>query len=302
MAEDGLEIRQMKPEEITQAVDIWKEQGLEEGEHNVHIWYEVDPEGFYVAVDTSTDQVVGCCAAVRQHESLFFVGMYAVRKSHQGRGIGPRIWKVLMDRVGDCNAGLNAVPKHLSTYRDRAGFSFLEPFSTIVYNTTHITPEALPAPTDDLRVVSVDEDHLSKIFDYDTEVHGYERHKAVKLTMQDTDGLARVVVRRGDDGEDVICGFGKISTNILGGALAGPLYADDREAAGVLLRELVENFEPSESSLTMMVLDCNDDACAVAEDLGLKEYMKVPRCYRIEGVPATFEKIYAQHDLNFTTF
>ncbi|XP_064455874.1 uncharacterized protein LOC135366857 [Ornithodoros turicata] len=302
MAEDGLEVRQMRPEEISQAVDIWKEQGLEEGENNVKIWYEVDPEGFYVAVDTDTEQVVGTCAAVRQHESLFFVGMYAVRKSYQGRGIGPRVWQVLMNRVGENNAGLNAVPKHLSTYRDRAGFSYLEPWSTLVYNTTNVTPEKLQPSSEGLRVVPIDDDILPKLIEYDTEIHGYDRHKAVTLTLQDEDGCARAVVRQGDDGEDVVCGFGKLSANILGGALASPLYADDRDAAGVLIRELVENFEPSKHSLTMMVLDCNDDACALAEDLGLSHYMKVPRCYRIEGVQASLEKIYAQHDLNFTTF
>lgn len=302
MAEDGLEVRLMRPDEIEQAVAIWKEQGLEEGQNNVKIWYEVDPEGFYVAVDTNTDQVVGTCAAVRQHETLFFVGMYAVRKSYQGRGIGPRVWQVLMNRVGDHNAGLNAVPKHLTTYRDRAGFSFLEPWSTLVYNTTSVSPENLPASVEGLRVVPITDDILSKLVDYDAEIHGYNREKAVTLTLQDEDGCSRAVLRRDDEGEDVVCGFGKLSANILGGALASPLYADDREVAGVLLRELIENFQASMHSLTMMVLDCNEDACALAEEAGLSHYMKVPRCYRIQGVQASLGKIYAQHDLNFTTF
>lgn len=61
--------------------------------------------------------MVGSCAAIRQREDLYFVGLYAVRTELQGRGIGMKMWEYAMKRVGDSNAALNAVPKHLSTYR-----------------------------------------------------------------------------------------------------------------------------------------------------------------------------------------
>lgn len=51
-----LQIRNMKSDEILQAVDIWREQGLEQGMNNVSIFYQVDPEGFFVAVDTRTGE------------------------------------------------------------------------------------------------------------------------------------------------------------------------------------------------------------------------------------------------------
>ncbi|EEC00420.1 conserved hypothetical protein [Ixodes scapularis] len=300
--EDWLQIRDMRPHEICQAVDIWKEQGLEQGMNNVSIFYQVDPEGFFVAVDTRTGEVVATCACMRQRPSLYFVGMYAVRKKLQGRGIGVRLWKTMTQRFGDCNAGLNAVPKHLSTYRDRAGFGFVEPWNTLVYNTVTVTPEKLPAQTDDLRVVPIDEELLPQVIAYDALVHCFDREATVTLTVTDTDGFSKAVLRRQDDGEDLVCGFGKISSNILGGAMVGPLYAKDPEAAGALLRCLVESNPLSRVSLTMMVVDCNPDACSLAEDLGLKHYMKVPRCYRKESVPARLEQVYAQHDLNFCTF
>lgn len=64
-----------------------------------------------------TGEVVGSCAAIKQKDDLYFVGLYAVRLALQGRGIGMKMWDYAMRRIGDSNAGLNAVPKHLSTYR-----------------------------------------------------------------------------------------------------------------------------------------------------------------------------------------
>lgn len=71
---------------------------------------------FIVPVST-LGEVLGSCAAIRQKEGLYFVGLYAVRTKLQGRGIGMKMWDYAMKRVGDSNAGLNAVPKHLSNYR-----------------------------------------------------------------------------------------------------------------------------------------------------------------------------------------
>ncbi|KAH7964887.1 hypothetical protein HPB49_002276 [Dermacentor silvarum] len=54
--EEHLLIRHMRPDELKQAMDIWKEQGLEESENNVSTFYQVDPEGFFVTVDTRTGE------------------------------------------------------------------------------------------------------------------------------------------------------------------------------------------------------------------------------------------------------
>ncbi|KAH9370965.1 hypothetical protein HPB48_013389 [Haemaphysalis longicornis] len=281
---DNMLIRHMRPDELKQAMDIWKEQGLEESENNVSTFYQVDPEGFFVTVDTRTGQVVATCACVRQHESLFFVGMYAVRKHLQGRGIGTRLWRTMARRMGDCNAGLNAVPKTPQHVQGPRG----------IRSRRHV--EHLARPSEQLRAVPIDADLLPQVIAYDALVHCYNREKAVTYTVYDPDGFARAVVRRRrEDGREVVCGFGKIGTNILGGAMMGPVYAADREAG--------RHGNPlTRVSLTMMVVDCNPDAVQLAELMGLESHMHVPRCYRKAIVPARFEQIFAQHDLNFSAF
>ncbi|KAL3245458.1 hypothetical protein MRX96_046913 [Rhipicephalus microplus] len=325
----------MRPDELKQAMDIWKEQGLEESENNVSTFYQVDPEGFFVTVDTRTGECsIEMCvslnsvreprddkegsrrglavkarvgwwprapasASTRRYSSS---ACTRCASTYRGRGIGIRLWRAMARRLGDCNAGLNAVPKHLSTYRDHAGFGHLDTWNTLVYSGTAVSTDKLARPTEELRAVPVTANLLPQVIAYDALVHCYNREKAVTYTVYDTDGFARAVVRRRPDGSEVVCGFGKIGTNILGGAMMGPLYAEDRRAADVLLRALVDGNPLTRVSLTMMVVDCNPDGVGLAEDLGLESHMRVPRCYRKAIVPARFEQIFAQHDLNFSAF
>ncbi|CAN7942471.1 unnamed protein product [Ixodes pacificus] len=296
--DNWLECRNMNSDEVCQVVDIWKEHGMIQGEDNVKKFFEVDPEGFFVTVDKRTGQVVATCACVRQNPSLFFLGQYAVRKRLQGQGVGPRLWKFMEHRLGDCNAGLCTTPNSLPMYRDKAGLPHVESWTTIVYRASTVTPERLPTPPDDLRVVSIDEALMPKVIAYDALVHGYERGRMISLTMADGKGISRAVIRR-QGGDDVICGFGKISSNNSQGAVVGPIYARDREVAAVLLRNLVENKPEARVMVAMFVPNCNRDACSIAEDLGLTEGVTLPRCFRKEGVALRLELVYAQHDANF---
>ncbi|CAN7950224.1 unnamed protein product [Ixodes pacificus] len=120
----------------------------------------------------------------------------------------------------------------------------------------------------------------------------------ISLTVADGKGISRAVVRR-QGGDDVICGFGKINSNNSQGAVVGPIYARDREVAAVLLRNLVENKPEARVMVAMFVPNCNRDACSIAEDLGLTEGVRLPRCFRKEGVALRLELVYAQHDTNF---
>lgn len=298
-------IRPLRTDEVRYAVEIWKEQGLEEGVNTLQLWHKTDPEGFIGAVDKDTGEVLGSCAAIRQKEGLYFVGLYAVRTKLQGRGIGMKMWDYAMKRVGDSNAGLNAVPKHLSNYRDRAGFSHVAPWNTWVYASPwkDVTLEKLISASDDSvtlrRCYPGDDATLSLLVDYDEKVHNFRRENAIRTTMNDDDGCLMVAFK----GSGACAGFGKISTNIQEGALVGPLYADDIMVAQHILHSLVSDFAPARVTVTAFAMDGNPDSCRLCEELGLQRLMAVPRCYRETGVPqADFSKIFAHHTLNFSLF
>ena len=48
-------IRKMLPQDTSQAVDIFGQHGLHEGRHSVVNFLQIDPDGFYVAVNDDND-------------------------------------------------------------------------------------------------------------------------------------------------------------------------------------------------------------------------------------------------------
>ncbi|XP_067137432.1 uncharacterized protein [Centruroides vittatus] len=290
-------VRKMEEKDIPQVVDIWKETGLAEGVHCVDSWFGFDPDGFYVAANDE-GFVYGVCSAVNLNQNLSFLGLYAVRNEFQKKGIGLKIWKVAMQHVGERNAGLNSVPEHLHTYRDLAGFSIVTKWQSIVYESNNICPDNLLKSLKSVEVKTIDESILDDVIDYDCKVHGFDRSKIVRLSTNETGSVA--VAAKTERG---VCGYGSITKNIQGTSLVGPLYADSREVAEILLWHLIQKFPTTlEDGLTIMAIDCNPHAVEVANTLGLKKMMEVPRCYRKNEVAANFNKIYGQHALNFSTF
>lgn len=290
-------VRKMKEEDIPQVVDIWKETGLAEGAHCVESWFGFDPEGFFVAANEE-GLVYGVCSAVNLNRDLSFMGLYAVRSQYQKRGIGLKIWKAAMEHVGDRNAGLNSVPEHLHTYRDLAGFSIVTTWQSIVYESHNIHPDRLLKNLESVQVTIIDDTVLDYVIDYDSKIHGFDRSKIVRLSTNETGSVA--VAAKTQQG---VCGYGSITKNIQGTSLVGPLYADSREVAELLLWHLIQKFPSTmKDGLTMMAIDCNPYAVEVANTLGLKKMMEVPRCYRKKEVAADFHKIFGQHALNFSTF
>ncbi|KAM7302251.1 hypothetical protein ISCGN_017768 [Ixodes scapularis] len=245
--------------------------------------------------------LVGTCCCVMQHPSLFSIGFYYVRRKLRGCGFGLRLWTAMSQRLGDSNASLNCTAKELGLYRNRLGYPFVQPWAILVYVSSALTPEKLPEPSNELRVVPVDRTLLPHVIAYDTSVHCYDRTETVTLTVRDANGLTRAVVQR-KSGQDVVCGFGRIGRCTLGGAIVGPIYAEHPDFAGVLLRTLVEGYPLARDRLCIKVLGCNPGGTRLAQTLGFVDCTEVLRCYRKQTVHVRFEEIYVVHDISFCTF
>ncbi|OTF76728.1 GNAT family acetyltransferase-like protein, partial [Euroglyphus maynei] len=145
-------VRQMTIEDVTTVLEIWAKNNLHEGTQTIQSFMVQDPEGFIVAeqiydpddddleenpsqtTDNDEDSVstkktkignspvIGMCVGIFVHPTIAFIGLYGVQPELHGRGIGLAMWKQMMNHIGSLNAGLYAVPEHLTMYRDRAGF------------------------------------------------------------------------------------------------------------------------------------------------------------------------------------
>lgn len=50
MGEVKYTVRNMSKEDVPEALDVWRETGIQEGKHSLYTWLEVDPEAFKIAV------------------------------------------------------------------------------------------------------------------------------------------------------------------------------------------------------------------------------------------------------------
>ncbi|PRD33038.1 UNVERIFIED_CONTAM: hypothetical protein NCL1_18632 [Trichonephila clavipes] len=295
-------IRPMKKEEIPAVLDLWRETGLSEGTYSLDTWFAHDPDGFYVAV-TDDGTVLGACAGILQNKDLAFIGLYVVQSVYQRRGIGKKIWNAVMERIGDRNAGVNPVPSQLSNYRDRSGFPVQTSWCSIesVANEVNLSQMNADVPEVDVQVLTLeDNDVLNNVICYDADICGYSRGNLIPLLCEQKDSITMVATKT-EDGE--VCGYGNIKKNIKGGTTVGPLYADSADIAEKILFELIKAFPSSEKGkMIIMLMDCNESAMKLMNRIGFNDGEDIARLYRKEEVPVKYDKIFSQHNLNFSVF
>lgn len=120
------------------------------------------------------------CVGIFVHPTIAFIGLYGVQPELHGRGIGIAMWKRMMDHIGSLNAGLYAVPEHLTMYRDRAGFQNPDDRMLIIYESDqddHLNVDILVNSIPETKIHLITTEWYNKVIDYDAHVHGYIRAK-----------------------------------------------------------------------------------------------------------------------------
>lgn len=208
-----------------------------------------------------------------------------------------------MERIGDRNAGVNPVPEQLENYRDRAGFPIQSDWLSVVCVAKEIPLSEMltELPGISIKVLEPeDSEATNKTTQYDAEVFGFSRGRLISLLCREKDAVTVIATNTHDD---LVCGYGTIKQNIKGNALVGPWYADNSSIAELILYHMVKAFPPAQSKgVTLMTVDCNEDAIALVDKLGFKREEGTARLYRNEEVEVQFQKVYGQHNLNFSVF
>lgn len=299
MSDLSYTVRVMQKEDIPQALDVWRETGLQEGTHCLYTWLEVDPEGFNVAV-TDSGEVIGICCGVVQHEDLAFVGIYAVREKYRGLGIGIKVWNACMEHIGSRNAALNAIPHKTELYRTKGGFPVVETRWTCVVNETNVSRVDHQVLSDEapegVDIQPFQESHLPSMYEYDLALMGYNRELALRLNCSEQDSRTLVAFK---DGKCV--GFGTIKISCHNAGQVGPLYADDAAVAEVMLRRLIVSL-PQATGFAMMTVSSNPAANEFIKRMGCPTAEECPRLYKKKIIDVEFNKVFAHFDLNFSPY
>jgi hypothetical protein len=268
----------MRPDEISIAVDWAAAEGWNPGLADDACFATVDPQGFLVGeIDGETAATVSC---VNYSASFAFLGFYIVRADLRGRGYGLRIWNAAIAHAGPRVIGLDGVAAQQQNYR-KSGFELA--YANIRYGGTVAAPEA-PRAQVNAQVIALSEIPLAVVEAYDATLFPAPRPAFLRAWIGAPGHVGRAVMRDGR-----LAGWGVIRPSRKGRKI-GPLVADDRAAAEVVLSALLAGAGSGEIFLD--VPGINHDAVALAQDLGLAPVFETARMYTGAIPPLRLERIF----------
>ena len=272
----------MRPDEISIAVDWAAAEGWNPGLADDACFATVDPQGFLVGeIEGETAATVSC---VNYSASFAFLGFYIVRADLRGRGYGLRIWNAAIAHAGPRVIGLDGVVAQQQNYR-KSGFELA--YANIRYGGTIAAPEAPRAQVNaqvNAQVIALSEIPLADVEAYDATLFPAPRPAFLRAWIGAPGHVGRAVMRDGR-----LAGWGVIRPSRKGRKI-GPLVADDRAAAEVVLSALLAGAGSGEIFLD--VPGINHDAVALAQDLGLAPVFETARMYTGAIPPLRLERIF----------
>src|SRR6267142_4109214 len=199
-----------------------------------------------------------------------------MRQDVRGRGHGLRMWKQAIAHAGGRVIGLDGVVAQQQNYR-MSGFELA--YANVRYGGTVVAPDA-PQPG----VIALTEVPLATVEAYDATVFPAPRTAFLRAWIGSPGHVGRALVRDGG-----LAGWGVIRPCRKGRKI-GPLVADDRAAAEVVLSALLTSVGGGEIFLD--VPGINRDAIALAQDLGLAPVFETARMYTDAIPPLRLERIF----------
>jgi hypothetical protein len=271
---DGLSIRTMRSDEVSIAVNWAAAEGWNPGLADAACFAAADPEGFFVGeLDGAPAATISC---VNYDARFAFLGFYIVREDLRGRGFGLRIWNAAIAHAGARVIGLDGVKAQQQNYR-KSGFELA--YANVRYGGIVAAPKAPMAD-----VVALSDVPLARVEACDATVFPASRSTFLRAWIGSPGHVGCALVR---DGE--LAGWGVIR-RCRKGRKVGPLVADDRGAAEVILSALLARAGGGEIFLD--VPGVNRDAVALAQDLGLAPVFETARMYTGAIPPLRLERIF----------
>ena len=261
-ATDGLQIRPMRPDEIPVAIDWAAAEGWNPGLADAACFATVDPQGFLIGeIEGEPAATVSC---VNYGPSFAFLGFYIVRADLRGRGLGLQIWNAAIAHAGSRVIGLDGVVAQQENYR-KSGFKLA--YANIRYGGTVAPLPVAPRPD----VMPLNNIPLADVEVYDATVFPAPRPAFLRAWIGTPGHIGRALVRDGR-----LAGWGVIRPCRTGRKI-GPLVADDRAAAEIVLSALLAAAGGGEIFLD--VPGPNRDAVELAQGLGLVPVFETARMY-----------------------
>lgn len=245
--------------EVAHVLDWAAAEGWNPGLDDAAAFYEADPQGFFVAeVDGAP---VAAISVVNHTPEFAFLGLYIVRPSHRGRGIGLGLWQHALEHAGGRTVGLDGVPEQQENY---AASGFAHAGATIRFT----------GPLDP-KVASLREGRgqdIPALVGHEARASHGPKEAYLSAWFQNTPNRRTFVDRRADR----IVGLCTVR-KCRQGAKIGPLMAEDASGAERLLRHAASIFP---GDISVDVPEGSTGLSELCTRLGLQPGFRTARMYR----------------------
>jgi GNAT superfamily N-acetyltransferase len=270
---EEFKIRKMSREEVEFAVEMAATEGWNPGTHDGKIFYETDPEGFFMA--EVSGKPVGCASAVAYDDSFGFLGFYVVKPEFRGRGIGTKLTEKCLKYLGDRNIGLDGVVENEEKYQKIMKFRSF-------YSNLRFEGRGGGKVPDGLTKLSTVP--FEALLDHDRKMFPALRSSFLEKWIKQPDSCSFAAVEA-----EKLKGYGVIR-KCWQGYKIGPLFADSPEIAEKILLALKASV-PGES-VYLDVPEPNKEAMRIAEKYRMTVMFKTIRMYSREEPEIKLENVY----------
>lgn len=269
----GLKIRKMKRDEAEFAIQMAAGEGWNPGIHDGEIFYETDPDGFFIAeID---GKPIGCASAVAYGDSFGFFGLYVVNPEFREKGIGTKLTEKSLEHLGNRNIGLDGVLENEKKYQELMKFRSY-------YSNLRFEGKGGGEVPDGL--VKISDIQFESLLEYDREMFPAPRSTFLEKWTKQPDSYAFAAVEAGK-----LKGYGVIR-KCQSGYKIGPLFADDPIIAEKIFLALKASV-PDEA-IYLDVPEPNKKAMEIANKYGMTVMFKTIRMYSREEPDINLEKVY----------
>jgi len=275
---EKLNIRRMSREEAEFVIEMAALEGWNPGIHDGEIFYESDPEGFFIAEIES--EPVGCASAVAYDDSYGFFGLYVVKPGFRGKGIGMKLTEKCLEYLGERNIGLDGVVENEKKYQRVMKFRSF--YSNLRFEGTPGGEIAREEIAEGLTKIS--EVPFENLLEYERQMFPAPRPGFLEKWIKQPDSCAFASLEAG-----TLKGYGVIR-KCRAGYKIGPLFADDEATAEKLFRALRASV-PGEN-IYFDVPEPNEKAMELAEKYGMKVMFRTIRMYSREDPGIKLDRVY----------
>lgn len=269
----GLKIRRMNREEAEFAIDMAAAEGWNPGIHDGELFYEADPEGFFIA--ELEGEPAGCASAVAYNNNFGFLGLFVVKPEFRRKNIGMKLTEKCLEHLGNRNIGLDGVVENEKKYQQV--MKFKSSYSNLRFEGRGggEIPDGL---------VEISGVPFEKLIEYDRRMFPAPRPGFLRKWISQPDSYAFASFEAGG-----LKGYGVIRKCRTGYKI-GPLFADDQIAAEKIFRALRASVP--EETFFFDVPEPNKEAMEIAEKYQMSVMFRTIRMYSREEPDIELDKVY----------